>query len=43
LRPGKILEGNKELMEKNFKPKAKVAKTGMFSFGEWNVRFFQIK
>jgi hypothetical protein len=32
LRPGKILKGDKEPMEKNSKPKAKVAKTGMSGF-----------
>jgi hypothetical protein len=37
LRPGKILEGGKEPMEKNSKPKAKVAKTGRSGFGNRNV------
>jgi hypothetical protein len=32
LRPGKILKGDKEPMEKNSEPKAKVAKTGMSGF-----------
>jgi hypothetical protein len=39
LRSGKILEGDKEPMEKNSKPKAEVAKTRRFGFGNWNVRF----
>jgi hypothetical protein len=43
LRHGKILECDKELVEKNSKPKAKVAKTGMSGFGNWNAQFFQIK
>jgi hypothetical protein len=43
LRPGKILKGDKEPMEKNFKPKAKVAKTGMSGFGNQDVPFLQIK
>jgi hypothetical protein len=42
LRPGKILKGDKEPMEKNSKPKAKVAKTGRSSFGNRNVWVLQI-
>jgi hypothetical protein len=37
--PGKILEGDKEPIEKNSKPKAEVAKTGGSSFQNRNVRF----
>jgi hypothetical protein len=40
LRTGKILKGDKEPMEKNSKPKAKVAKTRMSDFGSRSVRFF---
>jgi hypothetical protein len=43
LRPRKVLKGNKELMEKNCKPEAKVTKTRMSSFGNRSVRFFHIK
>jgi hypothetical protein len=43
LRPGKILKGDNEPMEKNFKPKAELTKTGMSSFENRSVRFFQIK
>jgi hypothetical protein len=43
LRPGKILKGDKEPMEKNSKPKAKVAKIGMSGFENRSVQFFQIK
>jgi hypothetical protein len=39
LRPGKILEGDKEPMEKNSKPKAEAAKTERPGFGNQNVRF----
>jgi hypothetical protein len=39
LRLGKILKGDKEPMEKNFKPKAKIAKTGMSGFGNQDVQF----
>jgi hypothetical protein len=43
LRPGKILKGGKEPMEKKSKLKAKVAKIGMSGFGNRSVQFFQIK
>jgi hypothetical protein len=43
LRSGKILKGDKEPMEKNSKPNAKVTKTGMSGFGNRNVWFLQIK
>jgi hypothetical protein len=43
LRPGKILKGDKEPMEKNSKPKSEVAKIGMSDFGNRGVWFFQIK
>jgi hypothetical protein len=39
LRPGKILEGDKEPMEKNSKPKAEAAKTERSGFVNQNVRF----
>jgi hypothetical protein len=39
LRPEIILEGNKELMEKNSIPKAKVIKTGGSGFGNRGVGF----
>jgi hypothetical protein len=40
LRPGKILEGEKEPMEWNSKTKIEVTKTGRSGFGNRNVRFF---
>jgi hypothetical protein len=43
LRPGKILEGDKESMEMNSKPKVKVEKTERSSFGNWNVQFLHIR
>jgi hypothetical protein len=43
LGPGKILEGDKEPMEKNSKRKAEVTKTGRSGFGNRNVQFLQIK
>jgi hypothetical protein len=43
LRPGKILKGDEEPMEKNSKRKAEVTKIGMSSFGNWSVWFIQIK
>jgi hypothetical protein len=39
LRPGKILEGDKEPMEKNSKPKTEVTKNGRSGFENRNVRF----
>jgi hypothetical protein len=41
LRVGKILQGDKEPMEKNSKPKSKVAKTGRSGFGNQTVHFFR--
>jgi hypothetical protein len=43
LRPEIILEGNKELMEKNSIPKAKVAETGGSGFGNQNVWILQVR
>jgi hypothetical protein len=43
LRPEIILEGNKELMEKNSIPKAKVAETGGSGFGNRNVWILQVR
>jgi hypothetical protein len=39
----KILKCDKEPLEKNSKPNAKVTKTRMSGFGNRNVRFLQIK
>jgi hypothetical protein len=41
LRPEKILKGDKESMEKDSKPKPKVAKTKMSDFENWSVMFFR--
>jgi hypothetical protein len=43
LRPRKILNGDKEPIEKSSKPKAEVAKIEMSGFGNQSVRFLQIK
>jgi hypothetical protein len=43
LRPEKILQGDKEPMEKNSKPKAEVVKIGRSDSRNWNVRFLQIR
>jgi hypothetical protein len=40
LRPGKILKGVKEPMEKNFKPKVKVAKNRNIQFGKLEYPIF---
>jgi hypothetical protein len=43
LRTEKILEGDKESMEKNFKPKVEVIKIERSDFENGNVRFLQIR
>jgi hypothetical protein len=43
LRTGKILEDDKEPMEKNFKPKIEVAKIERSDFENGNARFLQIR
>jgi hypothetical protein len=39
LRHEKILKGIKEPRWKKSKPKAEVAKTGLFGFGYWSIQF----
>jgi hypothetical protein len=43
LRTEKILEGDKEPMEKNSKPKVEVIKIERSGFENGNVRFLQIR